>query len=183
MRRFLLVRHAQPAEGPDPGLTELGRAQAAALAGRLRGTEIDVAWSSGLRRAAETAGIVVARHDGLNLQVSPLLREYAAPPSADQPDYAEIERLMLTQFMKDLSAWLASLCAPDDGASDRAILVVSHAGPLRVLTCLLLGLPVEKHWSFRFDWASLSVVERSDDMGTLVLLNDRGHLGPESGGW
>jgi broad specificity phosphatase PhoE len=62
------------------------------------------------------------------------------------------------------------------------ILVVSHAGPLRVLTCLLLGLPPDAHWAFRFDRASISIVRRGADMGTLLLLNDRCHLEGVQGG-
>lgn len=56
------------------------------------------------------------------------------------------------------------------------ILVVAHGGPIRLLICLLLGIPVEHHWAFRVDHGSLTVVERGADMGTLVLLNDRCHL-------
>ena len=67
------------------------------------------------------------------------------------------------------------------GSPSRTILVVSHAGPLRVLICLLLGLPVEAHWSFHVDRASLTIVDRAPDMGTLMLLNDRCHLAGGAG--
>lgn len=56
------------------------------------------------------------------------------------------------------------------------VLVVAHGGPIRLLICLLLGIPAEHHWAFRVGHGSLTVVERGADMGTLVLLNDRCHL-------
>ncbi len=185
MRRFLLVRHATPTDGAEPHLSDVGRAEAEALAERLAGVRIDAAWSSDLNRAAETARFIVARHDRLALQYSPLLREYAAPPDVNQQDYAEIERLMLAQFQRDLAAWLASSFAPPGGADahEQTVLVVAHAGPLRVLLCLLLDLPPERHWGFRFDRASLTVVDRAEDMGTLTLLNDRCHIAPRPGLW
>jgi len=54
--------------------------------------------------------------------------------------------------------------------------VVAHGGPLRVLLCLLLGLPVERHWSFRLDCAGVSVVDCAPGLVTLRLLNDCCHL-------
>ncbi len=62
------------------------------------------------------------------------------------------------------------------------LLVVSHGGPLRVLICLLLGLPPEMHWSFHLDHAGVTVIERAADMGTITLLNERCHLEPRAGG-
>ena len=67
--RLLLIRHAEPeanvagiVAGPKgcTGLTERGRGQAAALAGRLRmeASQVDFLYSSILPRAVETAEIV-----------------------------------------------------------------------------------------------------------------------------
>ncbi len=59
---------------------------------------------------------------------------------------------------------------------DGHLLVVSHGGPLRVLLCHLLGLPPARHWSFRLDCATVSVVACAPGLATLMLLNDRCHL-------
>lgn len=188
MHKYLLVRHAQPEAGVatqampghvDPVLTRGGRAQAEALARRLAGTHLDTAWSSDLKRAVETAALILAEGHSMPLHLSPLLREIDLPPSPDQPDYSEREAEALARFTAYSSGWLDLVQAelgPAGSGPDRTILVVAHAGMLRVLVCFLLELPAEYHWRFRFDWASLTTIERGDDMGTLTLLNDRGHL-------
>jgi broad specificity phosphatase PhoE len=58
----------------DPPLNDLGRQQAAALAERMREVEIDVLYSSDLRRALETAEILAAAK-GLPVTPDPALRE------------------------------------------------------------------------------------------------------------
>ena len=76
MTTLILVRHGETdwnRDGiwqghGDPTLNDLGRSQAAALAERLADVEIDVLYSSDLRRAMETAEIVGR---ALGLAVSP----------------------------------------------------------------------------------------------------------------
>ena len=179
MHRFLLVRHAAPLDGPDPGLSEAGEPMAEALARRLADVPIDVAWSSDLKRAAETAAILLgARQAPIPLQVTPLLREVEMPPSVADPDYPEREKEVLAGALRNITAWdgLVRTQLGIPSSADRTILVVAHAGLLRVLICFLLGLPVDYQWRFLLDWAGLTVVDRGDDMGTLTLLNDRCHL-------
>lgn len=70
-----LVQHGDKERLPgDPGLTELGRRQAAATARWLRGTGLQSIYSSPLRRAWETAE-PVGRAAGLAVQVDSRLRE------------------------------------------------------------------------------------------------------------
>jgi broad specificity phosphatase PhoE len=183
VHRFLLVRHATPSQGDDPGLSERGQVEAAAVAKRLASWKLDAAWSSNLNRAVETARAILAGHQGIALRQSPLLREIDPPTDPNQqvgqPGYRDWETATIARLARELSEWLRLATAGIQGRDPHEcpnILVVCHAGPLRVLTCLLLGLPVENQWAFRHDWASFSVVERADDMGTLTLLNDRCHL-------
>ena len=69
MTEFLLVRHGETDwnverrfQGhADPGLNEVGRAQARALADELAGAGLDAIYTSDLARARETAEIVAAR--------------------------------------------------------------------------------------------------------------------------
>ncbi len=82
MTELVLVRHGETdwnAEHrfqghADPPLNDRGRAQAHALADELRGTPFDAAYTSPLRRAAETAEILAVE---LQLPVRPVeaLRE------------------------------------------------------------------------------------------------------------
>ncbi len=190
MASFLLVRHAS-ADSAAPGarLTAQGQREAEALARRLGAWRFDAAWSSDLERAARTAATILEGRSHPSLMQSPLLREVEAAPegllAADPRGYEEWERETTAALAERLRAWLRTAVElsgqgsyhPSPITHHSTILVVSHAGPLRVLICLLLGLPPEAQWSFRLDRASLSVVERGDDMGTLLLLNDRCHLG------
>ncbi len=206
MNDYLLIRHASAESGlAEARLTPRGRAEASALAQRLRNRPLAAAWCSDIARAAETAEILLEGREAPNLVTSPLLREVELPPegllSRDPEKYAAWEREVTAEVAARLSEWLRTaqeFPLPEgeawtgqradprgegsSGSGTRpthvpSVLVVSHAGPLRVLICLLLGLPPEAQWSFRLDRASLSVVERGDDMGTLLLLNDRCHLG------
>ena len=195
MTEYLLVRHATARSGlASAGLTPRGRAEAEALARRLGDWPFDATWSSDLGRANETAEILLAGREAPELVRSPLLREVEPPPEGllarDPAGYAAWEKGVTTGLAERLSVWLrtaaeggrnsphpAPLPEGEGMENNRTVLVVSHAGPLRVLICILLGLPPEAHWSFRLDCASLSVVRRGEGMGTILLLNDRCHLG------
>ena len=59
----------------DPPLNELGRSQAAELAARLAEVQIDVLYSSDLRRAYETADDRRPNAKGLEITADPDLRE------------------------------------------------------------------------------------------------------------
>ena len=182
MVRYLLVRHAEASSrGPDAPLTREGEVQAEALARRLRGWPFAAAWSSDLSRAEQTARAILAGRESLPLRVSPALREVEIPPEvaasgAGSDLYRAWEERATAELAGRLSGWLRGV-EGGEGLSEPTVLVVSHAGPLRVLLCLLLGLPPEMHWRFRLDHAGLTVVSRGDDMGTISLLNDRCHLG------
>lgn len=76
---LLLVRHALPeADGTlDPGLGEVGRQQAEALARHLAGVPVDAVYSSHLKRAVETAE-PLARDLGLPIAIDEGLREWVS---------------------------------------------------------------------------------------------------------
>jgi broad specificity phosphatase PhoE len=84
---LVLVRHAEPdweaarqmgAERTDPGLTALGRGQAAALAEHLRSLPLAALYCSPLERARETATVIAAPQQ-LRLTVAPDLAEIGVP--------------------------------------------------------------------------------------------------------
>jgi alpha-ribazole phosphatase len=190
--RLLLVRHGETdwnREGryqgqTDTPLNEAGRAQAAQLAARLAGEALDVIYSSDLKRACETAQVIAAPH-GLDVQPTPQLREVA---------FGVLEGLTYdeakTQYPQALDAWHADPDRPPPGgealsrvaarvqdfldrlAAGQPALVVGHGGPLRVLLCLVMGLPAARHWQFRLDTASLTAVSLYDAGAILSLLND-----------
>ena len=84
MARLYLVRHAKPAaawgEDPDPGLDNIGEAQAVATARRLAEVLARIpVYSSPLRRCRETAGPLAAVWT-CAIQIFPAAAEIPSPP-------------------------------------------------------------------------------------------------------
>ncbi len=159
MARLLLVRHAQSAWNAesrwqgwaDPPLSDLGEAQAAALASALGSvpvpTEFQGVVSSDLERARRTAA-VAAENLALAVEVEPGLRErdVGAWSGLTTP---EIER----RWPRQLAAWRSGrLATPPEGESDAtmairvmdalhrllvrpedSLLVVTHGGLIRLV--------------------------------------------------
>jgi broad specificity phosphatase PhoE len=75
MTTIYLVQHGDKERMPgDPGLTELGRGQAAVTARWLQGTGLHALYSSPLRRTRETAE-PIGHATGLAIQIDSRLRE------------------------------------------------------------------------------------------------------------
>jgi broad specificity phosphatase PhoE len=158
---LLLVRHGETdwnREGrwqghSDTHLNELGREQAARLAGEVDG--VDAIYSSDLARARETAD-VIARRLGLDVRVDERLRErsFGAWEGKTAP---EIE----AEFRDAHARWLAGEGPGADDAEPFAefgarvqgfvrdvlarhpgetVLVVAHGGSIRVIHALAGGL-------------------------------------------
>ena len=153
MTTILLARHGETdwnREGrfqghADPPLNATGRAQAAELAKRLERTAIGAVYSSPLKRALETAGVVAAAH-GLQAVELEALREVDVG-SWEGLTRAEIE----SRFPEQFARWLDYDQGWEDGESyeqmgDRVVaalleltgahpgertLAVTHGGPIR----------------------------------------------------
>jgi broad specificity phosphatase PhoE len=84
MARLLLIRHAEPeaawgGEEDDPGLSDAGRAQAAAVAEALAAEGALAVLSSPKRRCQETAAPYLERRRLVRLDLSPRFGEVEAP--------------------------------------------------------------------------------------------------------
>jgi broad specificity phosphatase PhoE len=172
----------------DTSLSERGRWQAQILQEHLAEEPLQAIVASDLRRALETAEILALPH-GLCVQAESRLRElhfgdwegrtYAEvqasaadaladwqndPLTASPPNGERLIDLQhrLQGFLRDLT----------DVAPTATVLLVAHRGSLRVLLCLLLARPVEKHWDFRLDPASVSEVTIVGGRTELVRLNE-----------
>jgi alpha-ribazole phosphatase len=198
--RLLLATHAETdwtAAGrfqghTDVPLNERGRTQAAGMQRRLAHVTLDAIISSDLGRAWQTAEILAVGH-GMPVVRDARLRElhfgawegltYAEVQQTDPAALAawqENARAALpggesmAELVQRLQAFLRDLA----GRPETTILLVAHRGALRVLLCLLLDVPVERHWEFRLDVASLSEVAWLDGTATLVRLNEVSPLSP-----
>jgi alpha-ribazole phosphatase len=180
----------------DVKLSAVGLRQAERLRDCLATERIDAIYTSNLQRALVTAKVIASKHqsnviicnelnevnfgkvEGLTFnEVSRLYPEVAQmwvsqSLSLEFPDGENFDK-----FNNRVSKFLSRL---ERHVPDETILIVAHAGPLRLLVCYLLGLEL-RHWrQFRLDLASLSIVATYSQGAILNLLNDVSHLGEKS---
>ncbi len=172
MRHWILLRHGESqanADGRlagqlDVPLTGRGREQAIEAGRALARWPLAQAWSSDLRRAEDTATLLLEEWARLRQETAPTLQRDPALRERSVGDWAEEsrERLRADGRMPSLTSW--SL-APPGGESqgqlahrvipamaaieaqfpglDGAILVVTHGGVIRVIQGLLEGMDRE----------------------------------------
>jgi alpha-ribazole phosphatase len=200
LSRLLLVRHGDTKLDnairfwgkTNVELSPGGIRQAEQLRDRLATQKIDAIYSSKLSRARVTAEIIASRHkldvttcaeldeinfgklEGLTFeeirQLHPELAEVLNKwnPRPGFPGGESLDDLdrRVQRFLKQLK----------NHHQEAIILIVAHAGTLRLMICDLLGLGLE-HWRhMQVDLASISIVETYPQGATLNLLNDGSHL-------
>ncbi len=109
---LFLLRHAQPRWSEDgisrvdPGLTELGRAQAEAAAARLATIRFDEVLVSTARRAEETAGPLLERLDpSVRVTSAPWLHEIRNDPAWEGSPSDEVERIFAEARARGREEW------------------------------------------------------------------------------
>ncbi|HEX3464386.1 MAG TPA: histidine phosphatase family protein [Candidatus Elarobacter sp.] len=198
---LICVRHGRTAWNADKrfqGHTDVllddeGRAQAAALAGLLRDRRIDVAVSSDLGRAVETARIVLGARE-LPLRLDPDWREMrfgdwegltweqivAANPHLAEGDMTNVQRYTPGggETFDDLTVRIGRAVervtaeTPPDGTA----LVATHAGPLHALLRVLLGDAERTALRVRFLTASITQFRLTNGVWKLARLNQTAHV-------
>jgi probable phosphoglycerate mutase len=183
---LLLIRHARPlrvesVDGPaDPGLSDLGRRQAEALAAWLAPEGIEAVYTSPLRRSVETAEPL---GEALGLAVTP--EEALAEYDADAMAYIPIEELRAAgdpRWMEgpdDIASFQARVVeAVDRLAADhpsQRIALVCHGGVINVVVSAVLG--IGPRMIFLPAYTSISrVLVASTGERSLASLNETGHL-------
>lgn len=77
----------------------------------------------------------------------------------------------VAQFTTRVQSWLDDVCAADGASSAQGpVCVVTHAGVMRVLAALTLGLPVEHCVRWSLDLAALVWLRRDDVSGQWTLV-------------
>jgi broad specificity phosphatase PhoE len=172
-------------------LSELGRRQAELVAERLAGQKIDAVYASDLKRAWETAQIIVEK-GGLNILSEPRLRELK---------FGILEGLTFDeaqdQYPEMIAAWLGDFHQTPRGGetivafherlvallddlkrehNEQTVLLVAHGGPLSEILRVVLELSPEKRWYLELENASLSEVLIAENYISLKRLNDTCHL-------
>lgn len=200
MTRLLLVRHgltdwnaAQRFQGHcDIPLNQAGQRQASALAERLAGEFFQAIVTSDLQRAQATA-LAIAACQTCPVVIEARLREigfgdwegltYAEIAICDPSGLVAWEEDILenappggetlNQLAGRVQAALDELLLAHEGET---LLLVAHGGPLQVLVCLALGLPLEMYWHFHLSPGSLSEIAVYPQGAIVNLLNDTCHL-------
>ncbi len=176
----------------DIELTDRGRAQAAALGRRLAGVDFTRIYASDLTRALETAQIVSGQ-SAEAVTADPRLRE------ADFGDWEGASWASLSEKCPDeLARWRenpAEIAVPGGESfrqllvrteaamqdiiashEDGNILIVSHAGTIRMYLAAILGADINQIWRLRQDNAALNLLQVSEGEPFINLLNDTTHL-------
>jgi probable phosphomutase (TIGR03848 family) len=200
----LLLRHGLTAmtgpvlAGHTPGvlLDERGRAQAAAVAERLRLVPLAALVSSPLERCAETAAAVAAGRDGLTVQTEPRLIEVRygdwtgrplkelvkqalwkvvqQHPAAAVFPGREGEGLAQTQAravaaVRDWDAQVTAAAGPD-----AVWLACSHGDVIKAVLADALGLHLDLFQRIVVDPCSVSVVRYTETRPFVLRVNDTG---------
>ena len=179
-------------------LTAFGREQAGALAERFRGEKIDLLYSSPLLRAKETAETIAAALGGMEIRFHDGLHELRCG-KFEGVLFEEIKRKYWAEFLE----WLrnpevqapggesmnqlyervsAALKEIFDGVEDGSrVLVVSHAGVVRMTLAALVGVPVGVSTAFSLTNASISIFNHRRGRWTCHAWNETSHLGELAG--
>lgn len=200
---FVIVRHGETDANrtgllqgqSNCPLNDNGRRQAAAAAERLAGEHFDLAYSSDLVRAFETAGIVARAHAGLAVCPVKDLREWFLGDMEDRPQ-KELLKLYpeemaafrreacevripggesLTEFQARVSNFLTALADKNPG---KRILLVTHGGVLQRIFRMAVGMTAPGNFLSLTVNASISTVRRDIGAGAwqLVTWNSADHL-------
>ena len=196
---LLLIRHARAAQpgdlrlpGLDLALDAHGEAEAQSLADRLRDFAPVLVSSSDARRTRQT-GEIVAAACRIPLRVNPALREmdfgswggrtvadvvaaepaagaWFAHPDTGAPPGGERVPDAAARVLGALQALAVDHTGP--------VVVVGHAGSLRLAVAQAIGMPLSSYWRLRLDCASLSVATWTADGLVVERWNDTAHLEP-----
>lgn len=203
--KIILARHGETpwnAAGRYQGqidipLSETGEAQAAKLGERLRDVPITRAVSSQLARARATAEAALGESRKAILQIDQRLQEIAhgdwegllaqeiaerdpltfqawrdAPQTVQMPNGENLQQV-LDRAWEGFTVACAGLGAED------TLLVVAHDAVNRVLLCRILGLGLDRLWSFRQAPTTINLLEgETVDNLAVVRLNDCQHHTP-----
>ena len=180
-----LVRHTQTdwnKEGLHQGradrpLTGFGEARARAVARRLRTGSFTVVVSSGLSRTDDLARAVLGEHSNLP--------DFVRDERWCEVDHGQWEGLTHTEVAscygfqareRFADFWNSRAHGGESGADlwgrveaawedligrydGGRVLVITHATPIRLILCSVLGVPLEDHWRFRVDLGGITSLD------------------------
>ncbi len=205
----LLVRHGESADNAQKriqgwsgsGLTDRGRAEAAAVAEYLASQSISRLYSSDLRRASETAA-VIGRRLGLEVEASACFREMKLGPwegrimreveeedprgiwqwryDGRRPAHPGIEPV--GAVLARVLSGLERLRIAGEAMGVRRAAIVTHGGVLSITLTHLLGLDCVRIWQMPTVNGSLSRLVHDRGAWRASSWNETAHLPPRPEG-
>jgi probable phosphoglycerate mutase len=161
----------------DALLSDAGREGILAWRDHLRDLAFGAVWSSDLRRAVQSAELLCPGRESeikvtgelreVNLgewegrprdQVRATLPELWKARGDDLAGFRPPGGESFSDLQKRVVACIRRICAD----ASPPVLVVTHAGVIRVLICAVLGMPLSNLFRFQIDCASLTIVDFSE---------------------
>ena len=203
--RLIFVRHAEALGNKirrfhgwtDSGITDRGRLQAKRVAERLKDTEIDVIYSSSLKRAFQTAEYI-AKIKGLPLTTSENLKEINGGDWRTRHGRilsrnglmnmkrgkisltrSNAQRESMEEFRDRLMSEVMTIIKKHEGQN---ICIVTHGTAIRAMICHFRSCTLEE--MVNIDWCdntAITVIDYSDGRFNIVAEGDSSHLGSDLG--
>lgn len=202
MKKIILARHMETAWNEqlryigrtDLPLSELGERHARALAAAYADIPLSGIVHSGMKRAEQTAAVIAAGRD-IDISSEGDLREIDFGEwegldfnqiSAAYPDLADIwvedpfavhipGGEPMTDFMARVKAvWtrLRAAMLSSAPAEEGPLLIVTHAGCIKVILGMIMGLDDRKVWDIYQEKGAVNVVEVGEGGDTVIEIND-----------
>lgn len=187
----------------DQSLSDLGRRQVQALAGRMKEIPIAAIYSSPIKRARQTASFV-GEALGLDVYINEDLREVGLKPDPHLLANLEPEEraLAVRAYLHDIETAALQVgiwsripgCESSEALRRRLssavnriayeyagkrIAIVTHAGAINAYIAASLGL--DRDFFFPASNTSISIIRVKGEQRLLVKLNDTAHLSSEEG--
>lgn len=187
--KLLIVRHGETVEnlqricqGQSHGtLSEKGIEQAIKIGNALQEKDIDICYTSDLKRATDTTSYIMKHHPSTPVKYEKRLREryfgsfqgQQFPSSlaefipSEETETPEAIAIRLTDFLEEI----------EKKHRDKTVLLVSHGFTIRVLMSLLKKLPIADLETLDdIKNTSLSIAQVEGSAYNIILFNDTTHL-------
>lgn len=196
MTKLVLIRHGETDDNKDqylcgwsdPCLNEAGRQAAEALAAYMRNIKLDTIVYSGLQRAEETA-YIIGRGRNIPILVRESFKELnfgvfeglrMKDIEMQQPElYKALEadfihfRFPEGECLYDMNTRvIAATEALLEAYREATVALVAHSGVIRCILAHYITGDINKHWCFKVEHCSLSILELHEGFPVLTKLND-----------
>ncbi len=185
VRVIYLLRHGQEDRENRPdelggSLTAVGIAQAQATAEYLRYTAFDAIFVSPLRRAQETADLILSHHPtALVEKTADLVECVPSIPAMLLDVVKELSPEQIAAEQQRIAAAFSRFFVPAPGEGDVQNLIISHGNLIRYFVCRVLAAPLDMWVNLEIANCGISRVEvRPNGRMVLVTHNEHYHIPP-----